>query len=98
MPRTGEAGRLRPRSGTHTRVFDGELVILDMNGGQYYALDAIGTALWRGLEAGRTMEDIACEIASGYDVGVEEARNDLRGLVEELLKRGLFEVDSGGVR
>ena len=86
-------GRLKPAPSVHTRVFDGELVILDMERGEYLALDPIGSALWMGLEAGRSVEDVAGDIVAAYDVSVEEATADLTALMDDLVSRGLFVVE-----
>ena len=82
--------QLRPAPSIHTRAFDGELVILDLAGGEYLSLDAIGSRLWRGLEAGRTVDDVARDVVSEYDVSLEQATRDLEALVEEFLQKGLF--------
>jgi hypothetical protein len=82
--------RFRVAPSAHTRVFDGELVILDMAGGEYLALDAIGLRLWNALESGREIEQVAQEIAAEYDVTLEQARGDLEALAAELVSRGLL--------
>jgi hypothetical protein len=82
--------RLRPAPSVHTRLFDGELVILDLDRGEYLALDPIGSALWTGLEEGRTVEQVAQTIVTDYDVSLETARSDLQELAREFLSRGLF--------
>ena len=81
---------LRPGPSVHTRTFDGELVILDLERGEYFALDAIGSALWAGLEAGQTVAEIAATIVAEYDVDLAQATRDLEDLKSELLRRGLF--------
>lgn len=86
--------RLRPAPSIHTRMFDGELVILDLERGEYFALDAIGSALWTGLVAGQSVGDIAKTIVAEYDVSLERATADLEELAGELVRRGLC-VDEG---
>ena len=87
--------RLRPAPSVHTRLFDGELVILDLERGEYLALDAIGSALWAGLEQGQTIAQVAEAIADEYDVSLETATADLHELAREFVARGLF-VESDG--
>ena len=84
---------LRPAPSVHTRLFDGELVILDMARGEYLSLDAIGSRLWAGLEAGKSIEDVAAEVVAEYEVSVEQATADLEALTEELLELGLVVVE-----
>ena len=72
-----KAQRLRPASAVHTRLFDGELVILDLEKGEYYAFDEIGTALWHNLETGKTLEQVSEEIVALYEVKREQVLVDL---------------------
>jgi len=76
-------------------MFAGELVILDMERGEYFAMDEIGATLWAGLDAGKTLEQIADDVVARYDVAREQALTDLVALRDELLQRGLL-VKEGG--
>jgi hypothetical protein len=87
--------RLKTAPSVHTRLFDGELVILDLAAGEYLTLDAIGSALWKGLEAGRTVDEVARQVVAEYEVTVEQATADLESLVDDFVARGLFVVDEG---
>lgn len=77
-------------------MFDGELVILDLEKGEYFTLDAIGSRLWGGLEGGKSVEEIAKEIVAEYDVTMEHALRDLNVLTGDLVARGLFVEDTKG--
>jgi hypothetical protein len=92
MPVSPARRRLVPSPSVHTRLFDSDLVILDLARGEYLALDAIGTILWQGLEAGRSLEDVADDIVDEYDVELEQVMADLEALAEDLVVRGLFVV------
>ena len=83
-------GRLRCADAVHARLFDDELVILDLVRGEYFALDRVGACLWSGLEAGRSLEQIAAEVVSEYDVNLDRALADLTTLGQELVARGLL--------
>jgi hypothetical protein len=89
------AGRYRCAKNVHTRVFDGELVVLDLESGEYFALDLIGTALWTGLELGKTVEEIADKVVEEYDVARERALTDLATLCDELVTRRLLVHERG---
>lgn len=88
--------RARPGAGVHTRVFDGELVILDLSGGEYYALNATGTRFWRALEDGRTPREVGREIADECGVEFEAVLLDLLALGSQLLERGLLVPERSG--
>ena len=74
----------------HARRFEGELVILDLRGGDYWTLDAIGMRLWDALEAGRTARDVAAEVQPVFEVDAQTLLHDLETLTEELARRGLI--------
>ena len=80
---------LRAADSVHARRFDGELVILDMERGEYFALDEIGARYWAAIENDASEEELLDEIVSEYDVTREDASADLRTLRDELLARGL---------
>jgi hypothetical protein len=85
--------RLRRAQSVHTRTFDGELVILDLERGEYLTLDAIGSLLWAALEEGRSLDEVAHTVVAEYDVTLEQATADLEALMLDLLRRGLFVED-----
>ena len=77
------------------RVIDGETVILDLAGGMYFGLDAVGTRIWGLLGEGWTLGEV-CEVMVGeYEVTREVVEGDVVRLVGELAAKGLLEV--GGV-
>jgi hypothetical protein len=86
-------GRVRCAHTVHARMFDEELVILDLAKGEYFALDHVGARLWCGLDEGRTVEEIVQEVVEEYDVTADRAMADLVVLGDELVARGLFVPD-----
>jgi hypothetical protein len=87
-----ETSRVRCARHVFAREFDEELVLLDLTGGEYYGLDRLGARVWNGLVAGRTITEIAREIAGDYDVTLEALLADLVALVRDLAEKGLVEV------
>jgi Coenzyme PQQ synthesis protein D (PqqD) len=85
--------RVRCAEAVHARQFDEELIILDLAKGEYFALDAVGARLWTGLEAGRTVEQIAQQVVAEYDVELDTVLADLVALGDELVAQGLIVRD-----
>jgi hypothetical protein len=81
----------RPRvsPSVYARPFGAELVLLDFGRGEYFGLDEIGAEIWRRLEAGASLADIAAVLVSTYDVSDEEAYRDVVALVTEMHERHL---------
>jgi hypothetical protein len=75
----------------HARRFDDEVVILDLSGGDYFALDAVGALIWEQLVSGRTPDQVADAIVARYSVDRARAVADCLALAGELVERGLLE-------
>jgi hypothetical protein len=73
----------------HARVFDGELVILDLASGNYFGLNDVGAEFWEQMCAGRSVAEAAEVLQRRYATEREALIRDLRELAEELLERGL---------
>jgi hypothetical protein len=79
-----------PAHGVHARRFDEELVLLDLAGGNYYALDEVGAQIWEALSHGRTPEQIAADLVERYETDLGTLRADVEELTRTLLDRGLL--------
>ena len=69
-------------------------VILQLQNGQYYALDEVGLRIWNLLKTPVTVEDIEAVLLQEYDVDPEECHREVVRLVSELMTEGLVEVQS----
>jgi hypothetical protein len=86
----GAHDRMVAPSGVHARRFDDEIVILDLEGGDYYSLDAVGAEVWEALARGETPAQAARVLVDRYRVEYERAVNDCVILANELCMRGLL--------
>jgi Coenzyme PQQ synthesis protein D (PqqD) len=84
--------RIRIGSGVSAREFDGEWIVLDLSGGNYFGLDEIGGAIWQGLQEKKSLEEIAHALAARYDAVESVILDDVLALVGELLERRLVEI------
>jgi len=62
----------------------GEGILVNLNTKQYYRLNETGALIWRGLENGRTVEDIASEMQTLYEVTREHALTSVDKLMVTL--------------
>jgi len=76
----------------YARSFGEELVLLDFNRGEYFALDAIGARVWRSLEQGRTIAEAADAIVVTHEVSRDRALADVTDLVTHLANESLVAV------
>ena len=62
---------------------------LDFNG--MITLNETGVTLWKALEAGGTMEELAKALTSEYDISMELALQDASAFVQKLKEAGCVE-------
>jgi hypothetical protein len=85
--------RISVREGVRARLFDGEWVILDLIGGNYFGLNEAGGLIWQQLAAGRSLEQVTQILVSKYDAAEATIAADVLRLARELVDRGLIELD-----
>jgi len=71
----------------------GEAVILDVASGRYFALDAVGTAIWQSLSTPRTLTAVCDAIQAEYDVSRDRCEADVSAFLEQLAAQGLIKVE-----
>ncbi len=69
-----------------------ELVILNLDNEQYYGLDAVGAAMWTTLTTTPTIQASLEKLHAEYDVELDQLKNDLETLINDLQQDGLLEV------
>jgi len=63
--------------------FDGgEGILVDLNTKRYYQLNETAMIVWKGLEKGKTMGEIAGDITSSYEVALDKARVSVERIVD----------------
>jgi hypothetical protein len=72
-----------------SRELSGETVLLNLESGVYYGLDAVGTRVWQLLLQGGTVAGICDTMIDEYDVAPDILRGDVVRLVGELRERGI---------
>jgi hypothetical protein len=73
----------------HSRRFGDETVLLDLEGGKYFALDEVGAAVWEALGRGQTINQIVDSLHELYDTTVPTLQHDVEQLVRALICEGL---------
>jgi hypothetical protein len=85
--------QLSSNENVFARDFDGEIVLLDLDAGVYYGLDAIASRAWRELCDGRqSLAETVSKMHSSYDVDEPTLMRDLSHLASEWLAKGLVSV------
>ena len=71
--------------GKHVVVTDfdgGEGILVDLNTKRYYQLNETAMVVWKGLEKGKTMNEIVDDITSSYEVASDRATLSVQRIVD----------------
>lgn len=69
-----------------------ETVLLQLSGGAYFGLNAVGSTIWRRLQQPASVADLVAEVVAEYDVSPERCEADVRELLAQLQSTGLIRV------
>lgn len=84
---------LRLRDGVVCQVIDGEMLLLDARGGQYYDLNPTGTLMLQSLLGGASRAQTLTSVLQRCDVTSARAQADLDALIQALSAAGLITLD-----
>ncbi len=66
------------------RDLDGEAVILDLESGTYFGLNAVGTRVWQLLERHDRLKAVFDALSAEYEVDPGQLERDLLALVDQM--------------
>jgi hypothetical protein len=64
-----------------TEFDGGEGLLVDLDTKKYFQLNPTATLVWRGLEGGKTLEEIVGDMTAEYEVSPEHAARSVRRLL-----------------
>jgi len=76
----------------------GDVVMLDLESGQYFGLDGVGARVWSLIRTPRRVNEILGVLLQEYDVDAGRCEKDLMGFLHKLVEKGLVEVKNEGSR
>lgn len=71
---------------------DGETVLMSVEQGRYFGLDAIGGDVWRRLETPVRVSDLCAGLAADYEGEPDVIERDVLDLLGKMAERRLIEV------
>jgi hypothetical protein len=72
-----------------TKLDEGEVVLLHLEGKIYYSLNLTGERIWQGLKEGLTLKEISRRLQAEFDVDEESADRSVLDLTNELCAQKL---------
>jgi hypothetical protein len=89
------ASSARIREDVVFRELEGEAVILNLETGTYYGLDAVGTRMWKLVQEQGRVDAVLEALLQEYEVEPARCEQDLLGLLHKLNAKGLIEIIDG---
>ena len=68
------------------------LVMMDIEAGRYYMLDAVASFVWERLAEPTPVADLVASLCDRYDVSSERCEADILPFLTELHEKGLVET------
>ncbi len=71
--------------GKHVVVTDfdgGEGILVDLNTKKYFQLNETAMIVWKGLEQGKTVGEIATDITDSYEVALDTATSSVERILD----------------
>lgn len=81
---------MKPRPDLTLEESDGELIVLDKDGGKVHQLNLSAALIWRGLNDGMETGEIAALLASTFDIDQKTVISDVKATIAELRELGLL--------
>ena len=75
-----------------SRLVGDETVLLDLQSGMYFGLDAVGQRIWDSVSEGEDLAAAVDVVTAEYDVDEIQAKADAIEFVASLVERGLLEI------
>ena len=86
------AARVAPREGVLFQQLQDEAVLLNLDSGQYFGLDEVGTRIWNLVVEGNALPQVVSDIVEEYEVDSDRCEADLLKLLQDLEAQGLVAV------
>jgi hypothetical protein len=82
--------KIMPLSTAFTQIVDDEMIILDTQSQNYFALDAIGLLMWEKLSEVQTAQRLYLYMLEHYEVEASVLKKDIEVFIQTLLEHKLL--------
>jgi hypothetical protein len=77
---------------TLSRELQGETVLLQLERGEYFGLDEIGTRIWQLMVECGDLDVVGARLAEEFEADPEALRRDVEDLAQDMAARHLIEL------
>ena len=99
VPAVTTTGIFRRSSAVVSRQIAGETLVVPIRGrvgdlASIYSFNESGSALWCALEHPRSVDELASLLCQSFEVGWDDARQDVEAFIQEMQAAGLLSTGS----
>jgi len=69
---------------------DGETVVMNVETGNYYGIDEVGSRIWELLKEPLSIKDLCASLTEEYEADLETIQGDLLPYLQELITENLI--------
>jgi phosphoribosylformylglycinamidine (FGAM) synthase PurS component len=84
---------VRVSASTMAREVQGETILLHLDSGEYFGLDDVATRIWQLIVEKGDLQQVEAAMLTEFDVDPNVLSADLQRVVDELVAKGLIEVE-----
>ena len=70
-----------------------ELVALDPAKGNCFGFNEVAKSVWQSLQQPKTIDDLRRHLLAEYDVEPEQCAKELQTLLDDMIEKGLIQLD-----
>ncbi len=74
---------------------DGETIMMSIENGEYYGMNAMGTRIWDLLETPRRVSEIRDALMPDFDVELEQCEKDILAFLNLMESRKVIKIVTG---
>lgn len=93
MDRISESSSLIMKKKVTTTSVDKEIVLLDVEKGEYYGINEVGAQIVELSEEGLSIRKVVKNLCKKYDKNKDKIKKDVLSFAEEMENRGLAKID-----
>jgi coenzyme PQQ biosynthesis protein PqqD len=86
--------RLRHGDRVLAQRAEDSLVLLDLEGGEYFALDEVSSRIWDLCDGTRDVASVVAALSSEYEAPLETIEEDVQELLKEMVDENLLVVQA----
>lgn len=78
----------------HAPVGSEEAVMMSIEAGRYYGVNAVGARIWELLETPQTIEQLCTQICEEFDVDAQACRTAILEFARDLIENGVVHASA----